>query len=152
MSSNYATKYEISTERNRFDIALIHNFLRSSYWAKDIPRSIVEKSIANSLCFGAFFEGRQIGFARVVTDYATFAYVGDVFVVAEHRGRGVSKVLMDAILKHPELQGLRHILLATRDAHGLYSQFGFKALTHPELYMTIHNPTIYQNQRPSERD
>jgi GNAT superfamily N-acetyltransferase len=144
MSSNNATKYEISTERNRFDIALIHNFLRSSYWAKDIPRTIVEKSIENSLCFGAFFEGRQVGFGRVVTDYATFAYVGDVFVVAEHRRRGVSKVLMDAILKHPELQGLRRILLATRDAHGLYSQFGFKALTNPADFMSVHNPNVYR--------
>jgi GNAT superfamily N-acetyltransferase len=147
MSSNNTTKYEISSDRSRLDIALIHNFLRSSYWAKDIPRTIVEKSIENSLCFGAFFEDRQVGFARVVTDYATFAYVGDVFVVPEHRGRGVSKLLMQAILTHPELQGLRRILLATRDAHGLYSQFGFKALRNAADFMSVHNPNVYKRTR-----
>ena len=144
MSSNDATKYEVSNDRRRLDVALIHDFLRSSYWAKDIPRTIVEKSIENSLCFGAFFEDRQVGFARVVTDYATFAYVGDVFVVPEHRSRGVSKLLMQAILKHTELQGLRRILLATRDAHELYSQFGFKPLANPADFMSVHNPNVYQ--------
>ncbi|HWY74802.1 MAG TPA: GNAT family N-acetyltransferase [Verrucomicrobiae bacterium] len=145
MSSNNAAKYEISNDRTRLDVALIHDFLRSSYWAKDIPRTIVKKSIENSLCFGAFFEDRQVGFARVVTDYATFAYVGDVFVVPEHRGRGVSKLLMRAILTHPELQRLRRMLLATRDAHGLYAHFGFRPLVHPEYFMSIHNPSVYLN-------
>src|SRR5258708_13119545 len=91
---------EICTDRERLDIALIHDFLRSSYWAKDIPRSIVEASIENSLCFGAFCDGEQAGFARVITDYATFAYLADVFVVRGHRGRGISKMLVRAVLAH----------------------------------------------------
>jgi GNAT superfamily N-acetyltransferase len=143
MASN---DYEISTERSRLDIGLIHEFLRSSYWAKDVPRAIVEKSIAHSLCFGAFHGGGQAGFARVVTDFATVAYIADVFVAPEHRGRGVSKLLMRAILAHPELQGLRRCLLATRDAHGLYAQFGFQALGNPEYFMSIHNPDVYRQK------
>ena len=135
--------YEISTDRSRLDIALIHDFLRTSYWAEGIPRALVEKSIQGSLCFGAFLGGRQVGFARVISDFATFAYVADVFVVAEHRGRGVSKLLMRRIVDHPELQGLRRVLLATRDAHGLYAQFGFQPLTQPESFMTIHKPDAY---------
>jgi GNAT superfamily N-acetyltransferase len=134
--------YEISTERSRLDITLIHDFLSSSYWAKGVPRSVVEKSIEHSLCFGAFLDDRQVGFARVITDFATFAYLADVFVIPEHRGRGVSKLLLRAILGHPELQGLRRFLLATRDAHGLYAQFGFQPLAQPENFMTIRNPEI----------
>ena len=139
-------QYEISTARSRLDIALIHDFLRSSYWAKNIPRSIVEKSIQNSLCFGAFFGAKQVGFARVISDFATFAYVADVFVVPEHRGRGVSKMIMKAILAHPELQGLRGILLATQDAHGLYAQFGFKPLSHPENFMSLKKIEGYRTE------
>jgi GNAT superfamily N-acetyltransferase len=137
--------YEISTDRNRLDVALIHEFLRSSYWAQGIPRAVVERSIQHSLCFGAFLDGRQVGFARVITDFAAIAYVADVFVVPEHRGRGMSKLLMRAILEHPELQGLRRFLLATQDAHGLYAQFGFQPLTHPEYFMTVHKPDIYRD-------
>jgi GNAT superfamily N-acetyltransferase len=124
--------YEISTERNRLDIALVHDFLRSSYWARDIPRAVVEKSIENSLCFGAFLDGRQAGFARVISDFATFAYIADDFVVPEHRNRGVSKLIMRAILDHPHLRGLGRLLLAACDAHGLYAQVGFQPPTHPE--------------------
>jgi N-acetylglutamate synthase-like GNAT family acetyltransferase len=138
--------YEISTERGRLDVALIHDFLRSSYWAKDIPRSVVESSIQNSLCFGAFSGGKQIGFARVISDFATFAYLADVFVLPEHRHRGVSKMLVRAVLTHQQLQGLRRILLATRDAHGLYAQFGFEPISHPEYFMSIHNPGVYKKQ------
>jgi GNAT superfamily N-acetyltransferase len=138
--------YEVSTDRSRLDIALIHDFLRSSYWARGIPRAVVEKSIQHSLCFGAFFGGRQVGFARVITDFAAFAYIADVFVVPEHRGRGISKLLVRAILAHPELQGLRGMMLATRDAHGLYAQFGFQPLAHPEQFMTIRKPDGYQNE------
>jgi GNAT superfamily N-acetyltransferase len=136
---------EISTDRTRLDISLIHAFLASTYWARGIPREVVERSIQNSLCFGAFLERRQIGFARVVTDFAAIAYVADVFVAPEHRGRGIAKMLMRAILAHPELQGLRRLLLATRDAHGLYAQFGFQPLAHPEQFMTIHNPDVYRH-------
>jgi N-acetylglutamate synthase-like GNAT family acetyltransferase len=137
--------YEISTDRSRLDIALIHDFLRSSYWAQGIPRAVVEKSIQHSLCFGAFLDEKQVGFARVITDFAAFAYIADVFVVPEHRNRGISKMLMRAILAHPELQGLRRMLLATRDAHKLYAQFGFQPLTHPEHFMAIHKADIYRN-------
>jgi GNAT superfamily N-acetyltransferase len=138
--------YEISTNRNRLDVALIHNFLRSSYWAQGIPRAVVERSIQNSLCFGAFLNEQQVGFARVITDFASIAYVADVFVVPEHRGRGISKLLMHAILEYPDLQGVRRLLLATRDAHGLYAQFAFQPLTHPEHFMTIHKPDVYRNK------
>ena len=139
-------QHEISTERSRLDLALIHDYLRSSYWAQDIPRTVVERSIRNSLCFGTFLDGCQTGFARVVTDYATFAYVADVFVVPEHRGREISKLLLRAILEHPELQGLRRFLLATQDAHGLYAQFGFQPLAHPEHFMTVHKPDVYRGE------
>ena len=139
-------QYEISTERSRLDVALIHDYLGSSYWAQGIPRAVVERSIQHSLCFGAYLDGRQTGFARVVTDYATFAYVADVFVVPEHRGRGISKLLLRAILEHPELQGLRRFLLATHDAHGLYAQFGFQPLAHPEHFMTVHKPDVYRGE------
>lgn len=135
--------YEISTEAGRFDLDLIHEFLCGSYWAQNIPRAVVEKSLEHSLCFGVFCGGRQVGFGRVITDFATFAYLADVFVVPEHRGRGLAKRLLRAVLGHPELQGLRRWLLATHDAHGLYSQFGFGPLAHPERYMTIHDPGVY---------
>lgn len=137
--------YEISTDRSRLDIALIHDFLRSSYWAQGIPREVVERAIQHSLCFGAFLDGRQVGFARVISDFAAIAHIADVFVVPEHRGRGVSKLLMRAIVEHPELQGLRRMFLATRDAHGLYAQFGFQPLTQPEQYMTLRKIDGYRD-------
>jgi GNAT superfamily N-acetyltransferase len=122
---------------------MIHRYLsEESYWAKGIPRDVVERSIENALCFGAYEGGKQVGFARVVTDYAVFAYIGDVFVLGSHRGRGVSKMIMSAIMAHPKLQGLRRWSLVTRDAHGLYRQFGFSALANPEKHMerTLRNP------------
>jgi GNAT superfamily N-acetyltransferase len=144
---SFPEKYEISTDPLRLDLDLIHGFLRESYWAKDIPRSVVERSIRHSLCFGVFHDDRQVAFARVISDFATFGYIGDVFVVPEHRGHGVSKLLMHAILSHSDLQGLRRMLLATRDAHGLYAQFGFQALGRPEDFMTIHDPAVYRSDR-----
>ncbi len=130
--------YTISTDKSRFDVEMIHRFLsEESYWAKSIPRALVERYIENSLCFGAYHDDRQIGFARVISDYATFAYVGDVFVVPSHRHRGVSKQLMEAIRAHPQLQGLRRWHLLTRDAHRLYEQFGFRQLGSPEWHMEI---------------
>ena len=129
---------EISTDTERLDIDLIHRFLsEESYWASGIPQDLVERSIENSLCFGAYDGRRQVGFARVVTDYATFGYVADVFVVPSHRGRGIGKELMEAIKSHPDLQRLRRWLLRTRDAHGLYAAFGFRELETPERYMEI---------------
>jgi GNAT superfamily N-acetyltransferase len=130
--------YTISTEKSRLDVDMIHRFLsEESYWAKNIPRKLVERSIENSICFGAYENDRQIGFARVVTDCATFAYVGDVFVLPSHRGLGVSKRLMEAIRAHADLQRLRRWHLLTRDAHSLYEQFGFHKLEKPQRHMEI---------------
>ncbi len=130
--------YTITNDKSMLDIDLIHRFLATeSYWAKDRPRDVVERSIENSLCFGAFHGHEQVGFARVITDYATFAYVADVFVVHAHRGRGVSKLLMRAMREHPQLQRLRRWHLVTTDAHGLYRQFGFRELESPEKHMEV---------------
>ena len=129
---------EISNDRARLDVELIHRYLsEESYWAVGIPRELVERSIEHSLCFGAFDGAAQVGFARVVTDYATFGYVSDVFVVASHRGRGVSKAIMTAIRAHPGLQPLRRWHLLTRDAQSLYERFGFHALELPERHMEL---------------
>ncbi len=137
--------YEISTEPKRLDLDMIHGFLSTCYWAEGIPRALVEKSIRGALCFGAYEQatGKQVGFARVISDYATFAYLADVFVLPEHRGRGVSRRIMEAILKDPRLQGLRRWLLATRDAHGLYQKFGFRAPDKPERLLEIRVPNPY---------
>src|SRR5205823_14054325 len=122
-------EYTISTEKARFDIDVITKFLaEESYWANRRTHEQTIRAIENSLCFGLFYQDRQIGFARVVTDFATFAYLGDVFVLGEYRGRGLSKWLMEVIIEHPDLQGLRRWLLATKDAHGLYVTYGFGAL------------------------
>jgi len=127
---------EISSERARIDFETVYRFLsEESYWAKGIARDVVERSIENALCFGAYDGGTQIGFARVVTDFATFAYVGDVFVLPSHRGQGVSKAIMAAIRDHPRLQRLRRWHLVTHDAQGLYTQFGFRELRNPERHM-----------------
>lgn len=131
---------EVSSDRTRMDVDAVHRYLsEESYWAKGIGREVVERSIAHSLPFGAFDDGVQVGFARVITDYATFAYLADVFVLPSHRGRGVSKTLMAAIAAHPELQGLRRWHLVTRDAQGLYAQFGFIPLDAPERHMMRRN-------------
>ncbi len=139
----FLKNYEISTDRSRLDIALIHRFLGASYWARNIPLAVVERSIENSLCFGVYCRGQQAGFGRVITDYAVFAYVADVFILPEHRGRGLAKALVRAMLDHPQLQGLRRWMLATRDAHKLYAQFGFGPPAHPENLMTIQRPNPY---------
>src|SRR5579872_2153566 len=138
------SEYSISTDTNCFDLGMIHDFLRSSYWAQGIPRGVVERSVKHSLCFGAFWRERQVGFARVITDRATFGYLADVFVMPEHRGRGVAKLLIRSILAHSDLQGLRRILLATRDAHELYAPFGFQPLFKPGNFMALHNPDVYR--------
>ena len=143
-AANTSAQYEISTDRSRLDITMIHDFLRSSYWAQGVPRAVVEKAVQNSLCFGAYLGAQQVGFARVITDFASIAYVADVFVLLQHRRHGISKMLVRAIVEHPELQGLRRLLLATKDAHGLYAQFGFQPLAHPEHFMSIHRPDVYQ--------
>lgn len=135
----------ISDDPALLDRAFICDFLRNrSYWAQDVTREILDRSLDNSLCFGVYLGGRQIGFARVVTDYATFAWLADVFVVEEQRGRGCGKKLVAAVLAHPRLQGLRRFQLGTRDAHGLYSQFGFKPLAFPERFMEIRGESSYK--------
>lgn len=139
-------EYTISTDRALLDIDVIYAFLsQDSYWAANIPREIVERGIKHSLNFGIYHDGKQVGGARVITDYATHAYICDVFVTAEYRGRGLSKWLMTVMLQHPDLQGLRRWFLLTRDAQGLYAQVGF---THregiAEHYMEICDPDVYK--------
>lgn len=138
------TEYEVSTDRRRLDVEVIHGYLARSYWSPGIPRGIVERAIENSLCFGVYHCATQVGFARVVSDSATFAYLADVFVLEEHRGIGLSKRLMDCVVRHAQLQGLRRFLLGTRDAHGLYRQFGFTQLAHPTRVMEILRPDLYR--------
>jgi GNAT superfamily N-acetyltransferase len=136
----------ISTDPARLDLDLIHGFLANvSYWAKGIPRDVLARSIEHSLCFGVYDgSGAQVGFARVISDFATYAYVADVFVLESHRGRGLGKSLMECILQHPALQGLRRWNLTTRDAHALYAQSGFKPLKFPERYMEIQRLNTYE--------
>jgi GNAT superfamily N-acetyltransferase len=136
-------EFEISTDPRKIDLALVHNFLTNCYWAKGVPVTTVERSIQNSLCFGIYDCGRQVGFARVISDRATFAYLADVFVIDAYRGKGLSKWLMACITGHPDLQGLRRWMLATANAHGLYDQFGFRSLKAPEKWMEIHDPDVY---------
>ena len=172
-------EFVISTDRARLDLDVIHGFLTNCYWAKGIPREIVQRSIEHSLCFGVYADSgreipllakearsgaplrggtpprsgapinsgapksKQIGFARVVSDYATVAYLGDVFVLESHRGRGLSKWLMECVMQHPALQNLRRWILLTRDAHALYSKYGFMPVRAPERYMELHRPNVY---------
>jgi GNAT superfamily N-acetyltransferase len=136
--------YDISTDPSRLQLAAIHAALTRSYWSPGVPRAVVERAIANSLCFGIYASsGAQVGFARVVTDQATFAWLADVYVLEEHRGQGLAKRLVAAIQAHPSLQGLRRFMLATMDAHGLYAQFGFAPLAAPERMMEIRDPDPY---------
>jgi len=131
-------EFLVSTDRARLDLHVIHGFLTNSYWAKGVPREIVARSINHSLCFGVYDgNGGQVAFARVISDFATYAYVADVFVLETHRGHGLGKALMASIVQHPALQGFRRWSLSTRDAHVLYAQFGFTALQFPERYMEI---------------
>lgn len=140
-------RYSISTDRSRFDLDLIHGFLTKCYWAEGIPRDVVRRSIENALCFAVFEDDRQVGFARVISDYATYAYVGDVFILESHRGRGLGKQLMRAIMTHPRLQNLRRWSLVTQDAHELYQQFGFTQLAKPDSYMEIRNAGVYSRYK-----
>ncbi len=137
-------EYEMSTDPARLDPDVVHAFLTSSYWARGIPRDVVERSLRHSLCFGVYHRGRQVGLARVVSDRATYAYVADVFILEGHRGRGLGKRLMARIKDHPDLQCLRRWSLGTRDAHGLYREFGFREPADPSLWMEIHDPDVYR--------
>lgn len=131
------------------DIDAIHSYLSRSYWAENVPKSVVAKAVENSLCFGVLHvqkDGKetQIGFARLITDSATFAYLADVYILEEHRKKGLSKQMIAQIVAHPQLQGLRRIMLATQDAHGLYEQFGFTPLTDEKMFMQLWTPKVYQ--------
>jgi GNAT superfamily N-acetyltransferase len=129
--------FVISTDPVKLDVDAVHEYLSRSYWATGIAKEVVRKSVEGSLCFGLYEASRQIGLARVITDSATFAYLCDVYVLEDYRGRGLGKWLMSAVRSHPDLQGLRLFVLLTRDAHGLYEQFGFSRLEKPDRYMEI---------------
>lgn len=135
--------YRISTDPSAMDVDAVHAYLTRSYWATGIPRDLVAKSFLGSLCFGLFHGQEQVGFARVISDRATYAYLCDVYVLEEHRGHGLGKRLIEAVIAHPELQGLRRFTLATEDAHGLYRRFGFAPLSRPERQMEISRPGLY---------
>ena len=136
----------VSTDKAELDLSLIHSFLAGqSSWAKGIPRYVVERSIENSLCFGGFVGEAQVAFARVISDFATFANLVDVFVLPSHRGLGHSKTILEAVVAHPELQGLRRFMLATSDAHALYAKFGFAPAAKPGSLMERYFPAIYQS-------
>ena len=140
-------EYTISDEKILLDLKIIHKYLgEESYWCNGIPIETVAKSIDGSHCFGLYHFEKQIGFARVVTDHATFAYLADVFILSEHQGKKLSKWLMKTIVEHPKFQNLRRWMLATRDAHSLYEQFGFKPLEKPDRFMELHNPDAYQKK------
>jgi len=139
--------FEISTDAARIDVATVHGFLAESYWAHGIPRHTVEQAIRNSLCFGIYRGKQQVGFARAITDRATFAYLADIFVLPEFRGRGLSKWMMECIFAHPDLQGLRRWSLVTRDAHALYQKYGFRLLATPDRWMEKHDPDVYARKQ-----
>jgi GNAT superfamily N-acetyltransferase len=136
--------YEISTDQYRLDVDLVFHFLsEESYWSPGIPKVVVERSMSNSLCFGVYHGKDQVGFARIVTDKATFALVADVFILEPHRGRGLSKWLMREVMEHPDLEGLRRLLLLTSDAHSLYAQFGFREIGNAWRFMEVLDPDVY---------
>jgi N-acetylglutamate synthase-like GNAT family acetyltransferase len=145
-TQQFLDEYEISTDTDRLNVEVIHNFLaEESYWSPGIPRAIVERAMQNSLCFGVYHRAAQVGFARVVTDKSTFALLADLFILSAHRGKGLSKWLMRCVVGHEDLQGLRRLLLLTSDAHGLYRQFGFKELGNPSRFMEVLRQDIYRS-------
>ncbi len=135
--------YVVSTDLDRLDLVAIHRFLAASYWSPGLPLDVLTRAVAGSLCFGLYHGSEQVGFARVVTDQATFAYLCDVYVLESHRGRGLAKWLMEVVTNHPSLQGLRRFMLVTRDAHRLYEQVGFRPLARPERFMEAHRPDVH---------
>lgn len=137
----------ITTDKDKIDALYVYQFLTRSYWAEGIPLETVEQSIEGSLCFSLVYLNHQIGFARVITDKATFAYLADVFIDENFRGKGLSKWLMEVIMSYPTLQGLRRFMLATRDAHALYEKFGFRPMTHVDRWMQIHIPDVYKKPK-----
>ena len=141
-------RYTVSTDKTRLDARVIHDFLiNSSYWGHGIPLTTVRRAIENSLCFGVYDAEKLVGFARVISDLATSASLQDVFILESHRGRGLAKWLLECILKHPQLQGLRRWTLATRDAHGLYAKYGFRHLSKPDAFMELYTPDVYTRKK-----
>ena len=136
--------FVVSDDPARLDKATVVRFITGSYWAEGIPQATMQRAIAHSLCFGLYEGDKQLGFARVVTDRATFGYLCDVFVEESHRGEGLGQWLVECVLEHPELQGLRRLSLMTRDAHTLYQRFGFKPMADPTRYLEIHRPNVYK--------
>ncbi len=141
---HYRDQFTVSADSSKLDIDAIYDFLTHCYWSEGIPRETVERAIEHSLCFGLFDGAKQIGFARVISDYATYAYLCDVYVLESYRGKGLGTWMMSCVMKHPDLQGLRRFTLLTRDAHGLYQKFGFAAAKNPSRYMEIHAADIYK--------
>ncbi|SEQ88917.1 GNAT family N-acetyltransferase [Neolewinella agarilytica] len=140
-------KYQISTEKQLLDVEMIHDFLSTkAYWSLKIPKETVVKAIEHSLCFGVYEGNEQLGFARVISDYSTIAYLGDVFILEAHRGKGLSKLLMEAIMNHDELQGLRRWILLTGDAHGLYKKYGWKEIADSTVWLELHDPGVYKDR------
>lgn len=138
-------EYSISTDKSKLQFDVIHGYLSTSYWSPNIPMEIVKRAAEGSLCFGIYKGNKQVGYSRIITDFATFAYLADVFILETERGKGLSKWMMECIKDIPELQGLRRWMLATRDAHGLYAQYGFTPIDKPELFMQITFPDIYNS-------
>ena len=136
--------YELTDDQSRVDVAAAHAYLSRSYWSPGIPFETVERALANSICVAVLHGGTQVALARVISDRATFAYLADVYVLEEHRGMGLSKIMVQALLAHPDLQGLRRWALFTADAQSLYAQLGWTPLSHPERAMEIHAPDVYQ--------
>ena len=144
-----ATKgdYLITTDKAKMDITFIHHFLSTeAYWSKNIPLATVQRAFDHSLNFGVFHHGSQVGYARIISDFATICYLGDVFIIPEHRRKGLSKWMMEQVMAHPDLEGLRRWILLTRDAHELYRQFGWESIAHPDRWMEIHDPNVYTLQ------
>lgn len=142
--TTHRNEYTISTDKDKLDIVSIHKFLANETdWANKIPIETLKKSIENSLNFGLYYKNKQIGFARIISDYSTIAYLGDVYILEAHRGNGLSKWLLNEIMQHPNLQGLRRWILLTNTAEWLYKKFGFKNVANPEFYMEKHNPNVY---------
>jgi GNAT superfamily N-acetyltransferase len=135
--------YVISTDRSRVDVAAVHAFLSATYWSPGIPEDVIRRGIAGAICFGIYHGREQVGFARVITDRATYAYLSDVYVLESHRGRGLATWMMEVIMAHPDLQGLRRFSLSTRDAHALYARFGFGPVANPDRQMEIMRRDIY---------
>lgn len=137
-------EFQLSTDKTKLDLDAIHEFLSTkAYWCLNIPKEKVQTAIQNSLCFGVYHDTKQIGFARVISDFSTIAYLGDVYILEEYRGKGLSKWLMENVMNHPDLQGLRRWILLTGDAHGLYRQFGWTDIAAPSRWMELHNKDVY---------